>query len=109
MSLAVAETEISFQSAEHRERIRALIEEESLLDAFSGTERTGRVKTYLVTEYGTVACLLYDLNRKLVVDVQVTGYIKAMICFKIKRIVISEALDVCMLIEHDCLCQIRLW
>ena len=62
------------------------------------------MKIYLVTEYGTIACLHYNLSTLKVTQVQVTGYIKAMICFKIKRIVISEALEVCMLIEHDCLC-----
>lgn len=56
-------------------------------------------------------CLCYDLGAKKVRDVSVSTYIKTMVCFKIMRIVVAatESLDVCMLIEHDCLCQIKLW
>ena len=71
--------------------------------------KSDTVKLYLVTEFGTLACLLFDFNEKAVRDVKVSGYVKSMVCFRIVKIKASENLDVCMLIEHDCLCQIRFW
>ena len=46
----------------------------------------------------------------MVYDIQISSYIKQMVCFKIRKLHTNgENLDMCMLIEHDCLCQIKIW
>lgn len=64
----------------------------------------------MLTTFGTVLCLWYDLEARIVIDVKVSTYIKSMVEFKlVKAKAASEGLDLCMLIEHDCLCQIRFY
>ena len=67
------------------------------------------MKFYLITELGTLVCLHFDFLERAVRDVRVNAYIKSMVEFRLVKIKASENLDVCMLIEHDCLCQIRFW
>ena len=62
------------------------------------------VKIYLVTELGTLICLNFDFMVKLVTDVKSTTYIKDMVGFRIIKIQATENLQLCMLIEHDCMC-----
>jgi len=63
------------------------------------------VKLYLVTDYGTLVGLTYSLAERNVTDIQVSTYIKQMVCFKIRKLHTNgDNLDMCMLIEHDCLC-----
>ena len=68
------------------------------------------VKFYLVTEFGTLVALSYNLSEGKVTDIQISTYIKQMVCFKIRKLHTNgDNLDICMLIEHDCLCQIKIW
>ena len=71
--------------------------------------QTQTSKLYLITEYGTLICLYFDFKERVVRDVRVTTYIKDMVCFKIMKIKASENMQVCMLIEHDCLCQVKFY
>ncbi len=48
--------------------------------------------------------LLYDFSEKIIRELKITDYVKSMVGFKIIKIKASEELEVCMLIEHDCLC-----
>jgi hypothetical protein len=58
-----------------------------------------------VTDYGTIVGLTYSLAERHVTDIQVSTYIKKMVCFKIRKLHTNgDNLDMCMLIEHDCLC-----
>lgn len=57
----------------------------------------------------TIVCLTFDFGLRQVTALQATQYVKNMVCFKIRRAVVSENLEICMLIEHDCVCQIKLW
>ena len=53
--------------------------------------------------------MLFDFNEIAITDILVTDYIKGMVGFRIIKIKANENLDICMLIEHDCLCQIKFW
>ena len=62
------------------------------------------MKLYLITELGTIVGLEYNFRDRLIKDVKVTTYIKDMVSFKIRKIIATEVLNMCILIEQDCLC-----
>jgi hypothetical protein len=47
---------------------------------------------------------MFSLKEKTVKDVKIATYIKEMVTFKLKSVIVHEALSISMLIEHDCLC-----
>lgn len=88
-----------------------MLEKESLLEVIVGQVNNEKHTSnlYLITELGTLIGLIFNFKDRLVTDVKVTSYIKDMVCFKIRKIIASENLQLCMLIEHDCLCQVKYW
>lgn len=72
---------------------------------------------YLITELGTLVALLYDLGKGQVVNVSTADFLKKLVCYKIKRIQITQSvvseepepvsrMTLAMLLEHDCVCVV---
>ena len=105
-TLYIADFEFSFKESKHQVLVKDLLEKEQLLEVLIGTNQN----FYIITDLGTLINLQYDTCLRTVTSVSVTTQIKDMVCFKIRKIhsLNCETLQVCMLIEHDCLCQLKI-
>ena len=109
-SLLLHDLDLRFSSPRLHKLVVDHLTLEPLLELIVGQlDSQEQVRFYLITEYGTLIQLVFDCRDKVVKDVKVTSYIKDMVVFKIMKIKATENLQICMLIEHDCLCLVMFY
>ena len=110
-TLSVADLDLRFKTSALKAEVTELLAREHLLDVVVGqfNQEKHSVIYYLITEYGSIMGVEHNFKERCVTHLHTSDYVKKLVGYKLRKIVAasSEELSLCMLIEHDCLMQIK--